>query len=124
MSFHVKLTRDAVHDLEEIYDYIERRVSSARAQNVLEELEKVFESLSTHQSSGSFPTELHDIGIREYRELLFSPYRITYRVVDEVVYVLVIADGRLDMQTLLQRRLLWGYLCTNSSAVQVDHRPR
>ena len=107
MTFQVQLTRDAVRDLEEIYDYIERRVSSARAQHVLGEIEKVFRSLCTHPRRGSFPTELLDIGIREYRELLFKPYRIIYRVVDEIVYVLVIADGRRDMQSLLQRRLLW-----------------
>ncbi|MDO9351029.1 MAG: type II toxin-antitoxin system RelE/ParE family toxin, partial [Deltaproteobacteria bacterium] len=31
---------------------------------------------------------------------------IIYRVMDKIVYVLLIADGRRDMQTLLQRRLL------------------
>jgi toxin ParE1/3/4 len=29
-----------------------------------------------------------------------------YRVLDKAVYVLLIVDGRRDMQTLLQRRLL------------------
>jgi len=29
-----------------------------------------------------------------------------YRIMDKNVYVLLIADGRRDMQTLLQRRLL------------------
>jgi toxin ParE1/3/4 len=46
------------------------------------------------------------IGLREYREILGKPYRIIYRVMAENVYVLVIADGRRDMQALLQRRLL------------------
>ena len=44
---------------------------------------------------------------REYREIFFRPYRIIYRVTENNVYVLLIADGRCDMQTLLQRRLLW-----------------
>jgi len=39
-------------------------------------------------------------------EILGKPYRIIYRVMAENVYVLVIADGRRDMQALLQRRLL------------------
>ena len=50
--------------------------------------------------------ELLDIGIREYREIFFKPYRIIYRVMGDKVYVLVVADGRRDMQALLQRRLL------------------
>ena len=44
--------------------------------------------------------------VREYREIFFKPYRIIYRVMGDNVYVLVIADGRRDMQALLQRRLL------------------
>ena len=46
------------------------------------------------------------LGILEYREIFFKPYRIIYRVMDKNVYVLLIADGRRDMQTLLQKRLL------------------
>jgi toxin ParE1/3/4 len=46
------------------------------------------------------------IGLREYREIFLKPYRIIYRVMAENLYVLAIADGRRDMQALLQRRLL------------------
>lgn len=46
------------------------------------------------------------LGIREYREVFFKPYRIIYRVIGTNVYVLLIADGRRDMRTLLQRRLV------------------
>ncbi|HDR16533.1 MAG TPA: hypothetical protein ENN79_13840, partial [Desulfobacteraceae bacterium] len=60
----------------------------------------------------TYPKELLALGIREYREIFFKPYRIIYRVMDKNVYVLLIADGRRDMQTLLQRRLLaWGQVC-------------
>ena len=46
------------------------------------------------------------LGVREYRQTFFKPYRVIYRVVGECVYVYLIADGRRDMQALLQRRLL------------------
>ena len=42
----------------------------------------------------------------EYRESFFKPCRIIYRVVENDVHGLVIADGRRDMRTLLERRLL------------------
>ncbi len=74
--------------------------------NVLEQIEKAFHSLSEHPQRGNSPKELLDIGIREYREIFFKPYRIIYRVMGDNVYVLVIADGRRDMQALLLRRLL------------------
>lgn len=56
--------------------------------------------------SGRHPRELLALGIREYREVFFEPYRIICRVMGDGAYVLVIADGRRDMRALLQRRLL------------------
>ena len=35
-----------------------------------------------------------------------KPYRVIYRVVDRDVAILLIADGRRDMQSLLATRLL------------------
>ena len=106
MSFLVQLTDDAARDLEEICDYIDQHDSPGRADHVLERIEKAFSSLSEHPQHGSYPKELLDIGIREYREVFFKPYRIIYRVTEDNVHVLVIADGRLDMRSLLERRLL------------------
>ena len=107
MAFLVQLTDDATRDLEEIYDYIDQHDEAGRADYVLEQIEKAFSSLSEYPERGNCPAELLDIGIREYREIFFRPYRIIYRVMENNVYVLLIADGRRDMQTLLQRRLLW-----------------
>ena len=107
MAFLVQLTDDATRDLEEICDYIDRHDEAGRADYVLEQIEKAFRSLSEYPERGNYPVELLDIGIREYREIFSRPYRIIYRVMENNVYVLLIADGRRDMQTLLQRRLLW-----------------
>ena len=106
MSFRVQLTGDAARDLEQICDYIDRHDSPARGDYVLERIEMAFQSLAEHPQRGNHPRELLDIGIREYREVFFKPYRIIYRVLEDRVYVLLIVDGRRDMQTLLQRRLL------------------
>jgi toxin ParE1/3/4 len=46
------------------------------------------------------------LGIREYRQTFFRPYRLIYRVMDRRVYIYLIADGRRNMQSLLARRLL------------------
>jgi toxin ParE1/3/4 len=72
----------------------------------LDRLEKPFSRLSESPERGASPKELLSLGIREYREVFFKPYRIIYRVMDKNVYVLLIVDGRRDMQSLLQRRLL------------------
>ena len=81
---------------------------ACRVDCILNQIDRALQSLSEHPRRGNYPKELLDLGIREYRELFFRPYRIIYRVIESNVYVLVIADGRRDIQSLLQRRSL-GY---------------
>jgi toxin ParE1/3/4 len=106
MPLAVLLTNDAARDLNELYDYIAVHDSPRKADYVLEQIEKTFSTLSEFPERGVYPKELLKLGIREYREVFFKPYRIIYRVMDKNVYVLLIVDGRRDMQSLLQRRLL------------------
>lgn len=106
MPFAVLMTSDAARDLNELYDYVAVHDSPRKADHVLEQIEKVFSTLSEFPNRGAFPKELLQLGIREYREIFFKPYRVIYRVLNRKVYVLLIVDGRRDMQFLLQRRLL------------------
>lgn len=106
MPFSVLLTDDAAHDLEELCDYIALHDAPGKADYVLEQIEAAFSSLSENPQRGVCPKELLAVGLREYREIFFKPYRIIYRVMESDVYVLLIVDGRRDMQALLQRRLL------------------
>lgn len=106
MTWSVLLTDDAARDLSELYDWISRHDSPVHADSVLERIEKTFESLSESPERGPYPRELLDLGIKEFREIFFKPYRIIYRVMNENIYVLLIADGRRDMVSLLQLRLL------------------
>lgn len=104
--YEVLLTEGAERDLESIYDYIAEFDSPTNADHVLDRLAKTLESLTTLPERGSHPKELLALGIREYRQALFKPYRLIYRVGGKRVFVYLIVDGRRDMQSLLARRLL------------------
>ena len=106
MKRKVLLTDDAVRDLEDIDDYITKHDSPENADYVLGKIEEIVLNLSEMPERGTYPKELSGLGIREYREVFFKPYRVIYRVLDKSIYVYVIADGRRDMHTLLGRRLL------------------
>lgn len=106
MSFKVLLTHSAERDLEEIYDYIAETDSQGKADHVLKKLMDVAETLATFPERGSYPKELLLLGIHEYRQAFFKPYRLIYRVTGKQVLIYLIADGRRDMQTLLSRRML------------------
>jgi len=64
--------------------------------------------LSTLPERGSHPKELLALGIKDYRQTFFKPYRLICRVDGQRVCVYLIVDGRRDMQSLLARRLLGG----------------
>ena len=106
MAFAVLLTEDAAEDLNDLYTFISQHDSPAKAEYVLQQIEEKFTSLSEHPERGVYPKELIALGIRDYHEIFFKPYRIIYRVEGENVYVYLVVDGRRDMQTLLQWRLL------------------
>ena len=55
---------------------------------------------------GAIPKELRSLGIHEYRQVFFKPYRVVYRVLNDRVVIYLITDGRRNMQSLLARRLL------------------
>ncbi len=106
MPFDVWLTADAARDLEELHDFIATHDIPGRANHVLGQIEKAFTRLAEFPQRGPCPKELLAIGVREYREVFFKPYRIIYRVLGQDVYVLLIVDGRRHMQSLLLQRLL------------------
>ena len=106
VDFEVLLTEGAEQDLEAIHDYISEFDSVANANEVLDAVMRVVESLSRFPERGTYPRELAGLGIKEYRQTVFKPYRVIYRVIGSQVIIYLIADGRRDMQTVLTRRLL------------------
>jgi toxin ParE1/3/4 len=104
--YEVLLTEGAEQDLESIYDYIFEFDCVPNANYVLDQLMEVVEGLAQFPERGSYPKELVALGIKEYRQTAFKPYRVFYRVGGSRVVIYLIIDGRRDMQSVLARRLL------------------
>ena len=105
-KYEVLLTEGAEQDLEAIHDYIAEFDRVANAYCVLDQLMEVVASLAQFPERGSYPKELVALGIKEYRQASFKPYRVIYRVSSSQVIIYLIADGRRDMQSVLVRRVL------------------
>lgn len=106
MRYKVLLTAGAERDLEEIHTYLSEHDTLRNADYVLDRLLEVAERLATFPERGPHPQELLAIGMRDFRQAFFKPYRVIYRVIGKQVIIYLIADGRRDMQALLSRRLL------------------
>jgi toxin ParE1/3/4 len=104
--YEVLVTRGAEQDLESIHDYVAEFDCVANANDVLDQLMEVVEGLAQFPERGNYPLGLATLGIKEYRQTSFKPYRVIYRVVGSQVVIDLIVDGRRDMQSVLARRLL------------------
>ena len=80
--------------------------SLIRAEAVLTQIERVVESLGKQSMRGAMVPELAVLGMPQYRQLIVRPYRVIYQKLDAHVFIVLVADARRDMQTLLQQRLL------------------
>ena len=106
MSHQVLMAAEAEADLWDIYRFIQTNDGHRRAEFVLEKISEACRRLNTHPRSGHVPPELERIGVLEYLEVHFKPYRIIYHIEGRKVFIHCILDGRRDMQELLARRLV------------------
>ncbi|MDH3888468.1 MAG: type II toxin-antitoxin system RelE/ParE family toxin [Gammaproteobacteria bacterium] len=75
MPYRVLLTQDAVNDLEELDSWIATNDSPERADYVLDRISEAFQKLTELPERGTHPKELSALGIREFREVFYKPYR-------------------------------------------------
>jgi len=105
-KYQVILTSEAEKDIVDIYDYIAKKDTLQNAEYVLDNLELLILSLVEVPERGHYPPELSIQGIKGFKEVLFKPYRAIYEIIGSKVIVHLCVDGRRDMKTLLERRLI------------------
>ena len=105
-TYQVKITHEAERDIEDIYNYITMNDSIDNAEYVLEKLEELILSLAEAPERGHYPEELSIQGIKDFKEVIFKPYRVIYEISASKVIIHLCVDGRRDMKSLLERRLL------------------
>ncbi|MCB2210916.1 type II toxin-antitoxin system RelE/ParE family toxin [bacterium] len=105
MRYEVIVAANAQRDMEDIVDYILEHDTEQKALHVLTEFTKCITSLQSYPNRGSIVRELDLEQGLKYRQLHFAAYRIIYRVESNRVRIILIADGRRNMRTLLKQRL-------------------
>jgi toxin ParE1/3/4 len=106
MKYIVIIIKDAEADIFDIYKYVAYNDGIEKAEYLLDKIEKTCEGLSRLPRRGHIPPELKNIGIFDFLEIHFKPYRIIYQILDTQVFIHCVLDGRRELQDLLQQRLL------------------
>jgi len=105
-KYQVIITYEAEKDILDIYDYIAKKDTLQNAEYILDNLESLILSLDESPERGHYSPELSIQGIKELKEIIFKPYRAIYETIGSKVIVHLCVDGRRDMKTLLERRLI------------------
>lgn len=106
MKYQVNLLSLAEDDLLEIYKYVFINDSEYNADKLYNKLYSTCKRLEKYPTRGYVPPELKALGVEDFLEVHYKPYRIVYRVIDKRVFVYCILDGRRDLSKLLEERLL------------------
>lgn len=106
MIFEVFLASDAESDIIAIYEYVFYNDSPVKARYVYDRIKDSINNLKSNPERGHAPKELAIIGVYDYLEIYFKPYRIIYRINKKEVVIHCILDGRRDLEDLLHNRLL------------------
>lgn len=102
--FNVVFDNSAEDDIYDIYTYVAINDSTEHAEKLLNAIRETCYKLKTLPYRGHYPPELYEIGVNEFRETRYKPYRIFYSIEKTTVYVHCILDGRRDIQTILHER--------------------
>lgn len=106
MNYQVRIVQQAEDDLWDIYKYVLTQDGESRVEHILDKIQEACKKLSTHPRIGHIPPELDRIGVFDFLEIHFKPYRIIYQIEGRKVFIHCILDGRRDMQELLERRMI------------------
>jgi len=103
--FKVIWTKNAELDLELIIEYIKIN-SISTAKKIFFEIKQESNKLHTLPERKRVVPEFQEIGIVKYREIIYKRWRIIYKIDDEKVYVLLVADSSRNLEDILFQRLI------------------
>ncbi|MEI6169288.1 MAG: type II toxin-antitoxin system RelE/ParE family toxin [bacterium] len=104
--FKIVWSEIAISDLDSILDYIAYEDSVESAQNVYAKIELKVNSLAQSPCRCRVVPELQEIGVSEFRENLWGPYRICFRIYHQTVVLVAIVDSRRNLEEFLVERSL------------------
>ena len=103
--YTVNVSKNAKNDIREIVKFIYQN-NPMNALNVFDRIESRINSLDRNPERGGYVPELLKHKIKDYRQLIESPWKIIYKIDKEIVNVLVIIDSRKNTQDILVEKLI------------------
>ncbi len=106
MTHRVVILESAEDDIREIRRYIVSQFGQTTWGHTYSTLKQTIRRLSDFPDSGSRVDELRELNMTQFRQAISGSNRVIYQLTDDMVYVHVVCDSRMDLTSLLHRRLL------------------
>jgi toxin ParE1/3/4 len=104
-KFKVRWALPAKLDLTEIAEFIAED-SPETARKIAKKIQGRISKLETAPERCRVVPELANQGITQYREMIISPWRILYRIDGKAVHVVLVVDGRRNLEDVLFKRIM------------------
>ena len=106
MIYKVFWTNSAENDLREIIDYMTANGEIGNAYRIFTKIKNRVTLLKTSPEQGRHLPEFEIFKNRKYREIIVKPWRIIYKIEKQEVIVLLVIDGRRNLEDILFDRLI------------------
>jgi plasmid stabilization system protein ParE len=104
-KYFIKWTAPARNDLDEIIEYI-AQTDMIYAVKILDKIELTVKNLDTFPKRGRIVPELEKYGYILYREIIVDYWRIMYKIENDIVYIMVVIDGRRNVEDIILKKII------------------
>lgn len=104
-KFEVQWAQSAKSDLELIIEYI-KADSIDIAKKIFFEIKEECNNLYYFPERKRIVSELQQIGITKYREIIHKRWRIIFKIDNTTVYILLVIDSSRNLEDILFQRLI------------------
>jgi len=104
-KYIINITQNAENDLDEIITFIAQN-NPQNAIKIMERIQAKIKTLDHFPNRGSYVPELLAKNIKDYRQIIEAPWKIVYKVNDDIINILTIIDSRRNLKDILLKKLI------------------
>jgi len=104
-KYYIKWAAPAREDVNEIIEYISK-TNINYATKILDGIEKKVKKLDMFPERNRIVPEFEENGYLIYREIIVEYWRIIYKIENDYVYIMLVIDGRRNLEELLLKKII------------------
>ncbi len=106
MSYKIIWSEDASLDLVDIISYIKMHSGKKIAKGIYTRIKRKVDNIIDFPKAGIIVPELYSIGITDIYQIIESPWKIYYKILENKILVLSVIDGRRNLEEILYKKII------------------